>query len=292
MLNRSNSLRLGYLYGGEVAYQAGESLATRTLTDYEIAYIINGTVRYSANDTSYVVPAGGIIIGHKGTVETYTWSVSQETRHAYFHFSIEQLPNDWPSPDQWPRVIEKPQAVSVALFQHVIKRIYQQSDWAATSPSARDSLLLETLIDTLLEAPGPMEHGFERDRPEPVRRGLKWMRQQIDERADEAFTLSDIARAAGCSSKYLCRSFKSSMGHTPMQTNMLMRMQLSLNLLAKTNLSIAEIAQRCGYTNPLYFSRCFSKTCGRSPRQVRHDLREGKPPPSIPLPVDVIPRLQ
>ena len=76
-----------------------------------------------------------------------------------------------------------------------------------------------------------------------------------------------------------------------MRTYNLMRLQLSLALLARTNLSIKQIADRCGYDNQFYFSRCFTKAFSRSPRQVRQDMSRGVPPPPSPLPVDMTPRV-
>jgi transcriptional regulator GlxA family with amidase domain len=76
-----------------------------------------------------------------------------------------------------------------------------------------------------------------------------------------------------------------------MRTYNLMRLQLSLALLARTNLTIKQIANRCGYDNQFYFSRCFTKAFDRSPNRVRRDLTLGVPPPASPLPVDITPRV-
>lgn len=43
-------------------------------------------------------------------------------------------------------------------------------------------------------------------------------------------------------------------------------------LLTYTNLSISQIAYELGYIDPAYFSRVFSKACGKSPRDFRAGL--------------------
>lgn len=283
-------LKLGYLYGGEAVYQPNESLGPRLLTDYELVYIISGSTTYIANDKPFTAPPGSIIIGHAGTEETYRWDADQPSLHAYFHFSILTLPPDWPSPKNWPHILTKPNPVSISLFKHIIQHIYEHTDWPAVAPAERDCLLLETLLDTLFEI-HIGEKRFQQSRPEPVQRAIKWVREQIDETPHQKISLDDIAHSAGCTAKHLCRLFKNSIGQSPARTATLMRLQLSLALLTRSNLNISQIAQRCGFENPLYYSRCFKKTFGRSPTQVRKDLIDGIPPPADPLPVDITPRI-
>lgn len=273
-------------------YQPGEALPPRTLTDYELVYIIRGDISYTHNGTTVSAAPGTIILGHPNGTEHYQWDTAQTTRHAYFHFSIEDMPSHWPRPEEWPHVFTTPPQLVVNLFRHVMQHIYEHNDWPATAPEPRDCLLVELLLETLFEEHNYDNISFERERPEPVRRALKWMRQQIDEHPAEKIALGDIAAAAGCTAKHLCRLFSAHIGHPPARTVTLMRLQLSLGLLTRTNLSISETAFRCGFENPLYFSRCFSRNFGRSPSQVRTEYSEGIPPPPNPLPVDVTPRVK
>ena len=284
-------LRLSYLYGGEVLYQQGEALEPRVLTDYELVYVITGNVSYTIDRKQHHVPPGAVILGRPGGNEHYRWDPARRTRHAFFHFGIEELPIDWPALDAWPRVREHPAPVVISLFRHVLRHVYEHSDWPAIAPSERDCLLVETLIDAFFETHVDEETSFERGRPEPVRRALKWMRQRIDDAPWQHFALDDIAAAAGCTPKHLCRVFRTSVGHSPARTGTLLRLQLAIALLARTNLSIKEIASRCGFENPLYFSRRFRQMFGLPPSAVRTNLARGIPPPAGPLPVDITPRL-
>ena len=47
------------------------------------------------------------------------------------------------------------------------------------------------------------------------------------------------------------------------------RLKNSCELLHSTNLTITEIAQSCGFNDPLYFSRIFKKKYNTSPTQFR-----------------------
>lgn len=63
--------------------------------------------------------------------------------------------------------------------------------------------------------------------------------------------------------------FTEVMGISPrrMQTNL--RIEKARELLAYSDLSVAEISEQCGYNDPLYFSRIFTKTCAVSPSEFR-----------------------
>jgi AraC-like DNA-binding protein len=78
-----------------------------------------------------------------------------------------------------------------------------------------------------------------------------------------------------------------------MQTFTLLKLQAARPLLMRTNLTIKEISERCGFENPLYFSRRFSQTYGCSPSDFREQLRSGKMVPGKNLlPVDLMTRIR
>lgn len=287
----SGRLSLAYLYGGVVRYQPGEMLGPRVLGDWELVLIIEGDVTYLTKGRNFAAPPGSIILARPGFEESYRWDPAHPTRHAFFHFDIEHMPVDWPDPQTWPICQQQPDPVLTAMFRYIVHHIYQHPDWPAQRPGVADCRLVETLIDIFCRQRVIEESRYEYARPDPVSRALRWMRQMIDDDPRRDIRLADVAQVAGVSDKHLCRLFTQSIHHPPLQTLNLMRLQLSLALLARTNLTIKQIAWRCGFDNPLYFSRCFSKVFAQPPRQVRRSIAEGQPPPSSPLPVDLTPRL-
>lgn len=47
------------------------------------------------------------------------------------------------------------------------------------------------------------------------------------------------------------------------------RMQAAHDMLLCSNMKIAEITERCGYSDQHYFSYCFKKFYGESPNRIR-----------------------
>ena len=144
---------------------------------------------------------------------------------------------------------------------------------------------------TFLEEHSAEATEFERDRPTPVSRAINVIRQAIEEEQHEVVTLARLAKAAGVNEKHLCRLFQKTFGYSPMETYRLLCLQLSVALLARSNLTVKQIAHRCGFDDPAYFSRRFSAVFRYSPRQVRQRLNAGLLPPVSPLPVDLTPRV-
>lgn len=48
-----------------------------------------------------------------------------------------------------------------------------------------------------------------------------------------------------------------------------LRMQRALSLINDQTLSISELAEKCGFSDPLYFSKVFKKTTGHTPTEYR-----------------------
>ena len=288
---RGERLRLAYLYGGSVRYQPGEILGPRVLTDFEMVLIVEGRAVYEANGERHRLEPGSVILARPGFRERYTWDRDGRTRHVYFHLGIEQIPSAWPDPDRWPFVCRRPDAAVESMFRSVLGRSHHRGDSPSGAPPELDTHLVEALIELLLEDPMVPRSDDESERPEPVARALKWMRYILEEEPDTSISLAELARKAGVSPKHLCRIFRQSVGHPPMETLRLLRLQLGMALLVRSSLTVKEIAARCGYADPLYFSRCFSAAFSRSPRHLRDALKGGKAPPPNPLPADVTPRV-
>ena len=288
---RQSRLRLGYLYGGSVRYQPGDTLGPRLLTDYELILLAEGHAVYEVAETSHKLSPGDFLLARPGFHERYVWDKRDYTRHSYFHLGIEAIPHDWPEPNDWPLIRHRPSRAAAGLFQSVLNRSHRRGAHPSDVPPRLDSHMVEILIELLLDDDPGEEPLEDAERPQAVARALRHMRNILEEDPTQALTLSQLAQQAGVSPKHLCKAFRQSMGHPPMATLRLLRLQLSVALLIRTSLAVKEIAAQCGFPDPLHFSRCFSSTFGRSPRKVRQDLENSIPPPANPLPVDLTPRV-
>lgn len=91
--------------------------------------------------------------------------------------------------------------------------------------------------------------------------------------AETAINADDIAVHMGMSRAQLYRKMKSIMGKTPNDFVRSIRMRKARRLLEShltaTEISISDIAYKCGFTDAKYFSRTFKAMTGKTPKEYR-----------------------
>ena len=83
------------------------------------------------------------------------------------------------------------------------------------------------------------------------------------------FTVDVLAKAVGLSPARLSILFKQETGTTIMRWRDIQRMTRAAQLLVQTRKPINQIAGLVGYSDALYFSRCFNNYLNTSPREYR-----------------------
>ena len=91
----------------------------------------------------------------------------------------------------------------------------------------------------------------------------------IKEHYSSRITLSDIAAAGNISERECLRSFRKSLGTSPVQYLISYRLSESLKFLADPELQISEVAYRSGFESLSHFSRSFREVYGCSPSEWR-----------------------
>ena len=91
----------------------------------------------------------------------------------------------------------------------------------------------------------------------------------IHQRLSEPITNEDIARAAGVSRTLFQQRFKHEMG-VPIRAFLVnSRLDRARMLIASSDLTLADIAQRCGFKHQEYLGDVFKKKYGQTPGQYR-----------------------
>lgn len=85
----------------------------------------------------------------------------------------------------------------------------------------------------------------------------------------ESFTRQDIADHVHLSQNHLARIFRKETGMSIAEFTLQQRMGQAVELLAHTELSVGEIAERVGYENYSYFLTLFRRVTGTTPSKYR-----------------------
>lgn len=86
-------------------------------------------------------------------------------------------------------------------------------------------------------------------------------------------TLRRVAEIFAYTEKYLSHLFKKKMSIGFGEYLARLRMQYALKLISEGVTSVSEIAVRCGYSDPLYFSKVFKKNICKSPSEYINSKR-------------------
>ena len=94
----------------------------------------------------------------------------------------------------------------------------------------------------------------------------------INDKIKENISVSELAESLGYNANYFCRLFKTQVGVSPQKYIIYKRLSLAKHLLLTTNMPVCDVAAETGYTDPMYFSRQFSKETGIAPALFKKNL--------------------
>ena len=95
--------------------------------------------------------------------------------------------------------------------------------------------------------------------------------EHINRHIFEALTIDGICAAVHTSKYHFCRQFKKATGFTVMEYILKTRLILARDMLLKTDKTISEISESCGFSSVSYFSRVFRQEMGMSPLKYRKE---------------------
>ncbi|CZQ85281.1 helix turn helix arabinose operon control protein [Trichococcus palustris] len=130
---------------------------------------------------------------------------------------------------------------------------------------------LQGQLYLLLSMLGSDLDGTEIRQIEKVNRGVEYTKQAIEiikERYhDVDFQIGDISQELSLNESYLTAVFRKTTNRTPHEYLIDFRVYTGRIYLETTDLSIADVAEKVGYKNPLSFTRIFKSKMQMSPRE-------------------------
>jgi AraC-like DNA-binding protein len=239
-------------------YPPGASYGPRTLTDFELVWLLAGSAQWHGGGerARLRLAPGDLLLIPPGTHDEFRWDREVPTRHGYVHF------RSGPGPASEP-VLHRGQAhgpVGGLLEFLLWLGEAQRPGWRE-----RAGELLAVITQALTAGPLP-----EAATPEPaaLAAALDYVRGQWTA-AMRPLTLRELAAAACVSPSYLSRVFRKQYGCGPGAALELVRLERARTMLARSNLTVSQVASACGFADPLYFSRRFRAAHGVAPSAFR-----------------------
>lgn len=147
------------------------------------------------------------------------------------------------------------------IFDKICTEAQSEDDFSAQM----DALLLEQLLISICRLE-PQDAGTVKAEGFNT---VSDIQRRFEQNCGEQFSLSSLAKEYHTSVSSLSHNFKKITGLSVYEYLMLCRIALSKRYLSKTDLSIGEIVDNCGFTDASNFSRTFKKMIGISPSDFR-----------------------
>jgi AraC-like DNA-binding protein len=260
----------------------------------EIALMISGSVLHCVNDKMTTLKKGDIIVIHPGIIHGYDHTNSIELINIMYDRNRLPLPmlSDGYThplfqmffPDKNAPPITNPEKPILNIpnkkLPNVIELIQRLDAELKGSEACRlfySIALFMELITILIRC------GHE----QPVRCFQSFAMESVLEfiniNYQKQISINQLAKFAKMSERSFFRQFKSTMGCSPGDYLINIRLQHAVKLLTDSRLTISEIADKCGFPNNSYFSAMFKKLLGVTPRSFRKNARTKsplRPPPA------------
>lgn len=245
-------------------YQPITIKTDNNINSYDFLFITEGGGIYKSHNTTQEIKVGSFGLIKSGEKVEFTPTLGKKT--SYFHISVVCL--------QYTLFLEK-----IDLFQNssianigqnvVIENIFSNMiQIIKENKSGAQAVLNTSLLLALSIANYKLLNCHEKEDPniEKINTAVEILRHDTTTKISP----EEVAERIGISYSLFRRIFKETMGTSPAQYQMDIRLKKAQELLTTTNYSIAKIGMTLGFSDTAQFSTFFRKRQNMTPREYRN----------------------
>ena len=237
-------------------FEKNEVHCTRKPNYFVLILMINGVLQFAEEDTEITLHPGQWYIQRRGIFHTGTHPCP-DAEYFYIHFQCTTTTG----------VAFQENAIEIPIFGNFSYPIYKnniETIWKYFTSGPWKQLQLQSAFLQLL---GQL-YGDNTHIAPHVRQILDYIKANYRQRMTGAM----LAKEFNFSEKYIERIVKAQFHMTPHQYLTHLRLENAKQQLDQTNISLKEISENSGFTDPSLFYRAFVKSNGISPRAWRKKL--------------------
>ncbi len=260
-------------------------------SDCRLFYILGGGGYMTVCGESYPLSAGCAITFQSDT--EYTWQPNEEgvsyiavnfdytMNFSHIKSSFHPIPSTSFSPDRALEridfsdsiILNKPIYIRNAMPLEVNLRLLASEFYLKNAyTSELLSTCLKLIIINIVRLSEAQDNPKERKGYDVVRRVI----QYVENNYKTVLTNDDIGDYFHFNSSYLNRIFKQHTGETLHGFLVRYRMNLAMELLHTSSLSVNEIVNQVGFSDVPHFIRSFRKATGKTPAKYRAEIQRAK----------------
>ena len=240
---------------------------TRIIESHELIFVKNGELDMWEEDRIFHVEAGETLHLYPGRQHGSTKPMPLGLRFYWIHFEVEDRNGRLNgSSDEIAPIIKVPQFNRIHQPERLERLFRTFLDDQETGLLHPYSASLLTML-MLVEVAQPFEE--KSTKPDDINVVATWAHTYIRINFDRAITTNQVAKALGYNADYLGRIYRKVYGCTLTDAIHHQRINKACDFLLDSNLSIEQIAQKCGFKDPDYFRRIFRRQMRISPGEYR-----------------------
>lgn len=242
----------------------------RVLQEYQIVYFTDGAGTLKLRGGEYALTGGTVLILPPGAWHSYYPHPDTGWKQYWICFKGDFV-------DEWMRdtscSLDQPlfrvglNAELLGLFRKALEIAGKQDNLNLIGGLI--NYLVNLVCNVALTSPAD---GFSlpSDNAGKIERACRRMEETL---ADDV-RIEDIAAEVGLSYPLFRKLFRQMMNMSAQQYLLQLRVQRAADMLMSTDEPVKNVAYTLGYDQPAYFSYCFHKVMGMTPREYRDTLRK------------------
>ncbi len=227
--------------------------STRKVEIYEVEYFFEDGGTAIINGCEYQIKRNNILFSKPGDIRYSCLPFTCK----YLHFSITDT--------KLISSLEGIQNYFPILETKKIDELFSDISVLFNSPDYFDNINANAKLISLLH----LLKNISNEKPSLTIKAKKF----IEENFPNELNVENIADICNVSVSYLHKLFKANLNITPGEYILNCRISAARDLLSNSNLSLNEILFRCGFNSQSYFSDCFKRKTGYSPKDYRNKFK-------------------
>lgn len=243
---------------------------TRIINSHELIFVKEGVLDMWEDDQVFHLEAGQTLHLWPGRQHGSTKPMPPNLKFYWIHFEVEERNEDDERglDGEDALALKVPQVARISQMQQ-LERLFRifldEQETGVLQPYSANLLTILMLAEVAhASAERPVN-------PHDLNAVATWAHTYIRINYASPITPSKVAAALGYNTDYLGRIYRKTYSCTLTEAIQRRRVSVACQYLLDSNLTIAQIAQKCGFTDPDYFRRVFKRHMQISPGDYRDE---------------------
>lgn len=241
------------------------SFSAHTHTAYEAYFIENGSMSVICNDQRTELKEGDILIIAPGTVHNVS-SCSDDLKRFNFRFLLCNYMN---IKSEYPYLVYYDESLKQEIFRDIESIHFHISNQMRKTDLFRIKAYLSIIISHIIDHMFSFSLFIQEEKHSDILAKCLQIDRFFSDHYAEKITLAQLAEELHFSKTHTTRILRKYIGMTFAEKLMQARLQAAKKLLISNELSINQIAERCGYTTLRGFELFFEKKTNMLPNEYR-----------------------